>query len=375
MAGSSTYSAGLLAAVAAAGAEVTLLTYGAGSALPGIRVFTAPARIRGRWRSLASRLPASAWSLASAEMTALLRQTLAGQSWAAAVVDHGAMGWAAPLLRAARLPMAYVAHNHEASTRMAVARAARPAWRRPLLRWDAAKFGRLESMLVRQAALVTAITAADAAAFRNQGRRGPVLELPPGYAGGLETLPPLTAAAPRRVMLVGRYDWIAKQENLVRWAAEGVPLLAAAGVETAVAGHVPPALQQRLARPGLRFLGEQPDLAPCLAGGRIGLAAETLGGGFKMKTLDYVFHGLPVAALPGSLEGLPASIRANAIAAETPADLASAILESIDDLQRLERMRQAAFTAGRAGFGWPRRGEMLVSAIVEHCLRSPREAG
>jgi glycosyltransferase involved in cell wall biosynthesis len=244
-----------------------------------------------------------------------------------------------------------------------------------LLRWDAAKFARLEAILVRQAALVTAITAADAAAYRNQGPQRPVLELPPGYTGGLDALPPLSEETPRRLMLVGRYDWIAKQENLARWAAEGVPRLAAAGVETTVAGHVPPALQQRLARPGLRFLGEQPDLAASLAGGRIGLVAETLGGGFKMKTLDYIFHGLPVAALPGGLEGLPACIKANTITAETPARLAAAILEPIDDLPRLERMRQSAFTAGRAGFRWQDRGEMLVSAIVEHCLRSPREAG
>jgi glycosyltransferase involved in cell wall biosynthesis len=374
-AGSSTYSAGLIKAAASAGAAITLAAYGDGSALPCVRTETARQGIRGRWQSLASGLPASSWALASPEMKALVQRLLREQAWAAVVIDHAAMGWAAPLVRQAGIPLVYVSHNHEASTRREVARMARPFWKQPLLRWDAAKFGRLEQALVRDAALVSAITAEDAAAFRQQGGGAAVITLTPGYAGGLRQLPPLTPDTPRRVMLVGRYDWIAKQENLARWAAEGVPILAAAGVETAVIGHVPEALRRRLAAPGLRFLGEQADLAAGLADGRIGLVAEALGGGFKMKTLDYVFHGLTLAALPGGLTGLPDNVRANALTAATPGDLAGEILAAIDDLPRLSQMRAKAFQAAQQAFDWTGRGEMLVSAIKEHGLRQMGPTG
>ena len=374
-AGSSTYSAGLLQAAAAAGAAITLATCGDGEALPGVRVRAVPPRIRGRWRSLASPLPGSAWTLAQPDMKDLVQRLLAEQDWSAAVIDHAAMGWAAQPLRLAGVPLVYAAHNHEATTRRTVAGLARPRWKRPLLRWDAAKFGRLERALVRDAALVTAITPEDAAAFRGDSGGGPVIELTPGYAGGLKRLPPLAPDTPRRVILVGRYDWVAKQENLARWAAEGVPVLAAAGVETLVIGHVPAGLRRRLQRPGLRFAGEQADLAAGLAAGRIGLVAEALGGGFKMKVLDYIFHGLTVAALPGGLTGLPAAARANALEAATPAALAGAILAAIDDVARLAEMRAGAFQAAGRAFGWQDRGEALLSAIKEHCLRSREPIG
>lgn len=374
-AGSSTYSAGLMRAAGGAGAAITLATYGEGSPLPGVRTETAAAPVRGRWQSLSSGLPASSWALASPDMRALMQRLLREQAWAAVVIDHAAMGWAAPMVRQAGRPLVYVSHNHEASTRQTVARAARPVWKQPLLRWDAAKFRRLEEALVRNAALVTAITADDAAQFRQQGSGTAVITLTPGYAGGPAALPPLTPDTPRRVLLVGRYDWVAKQENLTRWAVEGVPILADAGVETAVIGHVPEPLRRRLERPGLRFLGEQADLAAGLTNGRIGLVAEGLGGGFKMKTLDYVFHGLTVAALPGGLAGLPDEVRANALEASTPGSLAQAILTGIDDIPRLSQMRAEAFQAAQKAFDWPSRGEMLVSAIKEHCLRRTGTTG
>ncbi len=374
-AGSSTYSAGLIRAAAGAGASITLLTYGEGSALPGTRICLASSANRPRWQSLASPLPGSAWALESADAAQKARRLLEGQPWAAAVIDHAAMGWVLPAVRKARVPLVYISHNHEASVRPRIARQARPVWRRPLLAWDAAKFAKLERSLAQEAALITAITKDDAALYRRQKARERVSTLTPGYAGGLDPLPPLTSTTPRRVMLLGRYDWVAKRENLARWAADGVPLLAAAGVETAVIGYVPEALQARLQAPGLRFLGEQQDMAPSLTGGRIGLVAEALGGGFKMKTLDYIFHGLPIAALPGGLHGLPTAVADNAVQAASPRALAETILAVIDDLPRLQGMRAGALAAAREAFAWEARGEMLVSAIEEHCLRGSESTG
>ena len=53
-----------------------------------------------------------------------------------------------------------------------------------------------------------------------------------------------------------------------------------------------------------------------------------------MKTLDYIFHGLPVAALPGGLVGLPDGVVQNALEAPAPNALAEAISAVIDDLPK-----------------------------------------
>jgi glycosyltransferase involved in cell wall biosynthesis len=176
-------------------------------------------------------------------------------------------------------------------------------------------------------------------------------------------------------MLLGRYDWVAKQANLAKWAEEGVPLLQAAGIETAVIGHVPPALQNRLERPGLAFWGEQRDLATALAHGRIGLVPEEIGGGFKMKTLDYIFHGLPVAALSGSLSGLSDRIRAQTLQAPSQRALAETIIAAIDDLPRLNALQTTARALAAQEFDWQERGKRLAAAIRQVGLPARKPQG
>jgi glycosyltransferase involved in cell wall biosynthesis len=156
---------------------------------------------------------------------------------------------------------------------------------------------------------------------------------------------------------------VAKQLNLIRWAEQAVPHLAAAGIETQVVGTVPPNLRARIARPGLSFTGPVPDVAPYLANARFGLVAEDVGGGFKLKTLDYIFHRLPVAALDGNLAGQPQGVLDNALSAPTPRALADAIGSSIDDLERLNQMQHNAFRAAEPAFDWAERARRFLHAL------------
>jgi polysaccharide biosynthesis protein PslH len=155
----------------------------------------------------------------------------------------------------------------------------------------------------------------------------------------------------------------AKQQNLRQWAEAAVPLLAAQGIETTVIGTVPDALRRLLARPGLCFAGPVDDLGPHLANARLGLVAEDVGGGFKLKTLDYIFHRLPVAALDGNLAGQPAGVIDNVLTAPNSPLLAVAIAAAIDDLECLNRMQQNAFTAAAAAFDWKYRACQLIAAL------------
>ena len=72
----------------------------------------------------------------------------------------------------------------------------------------------LERAIVDAADLVTAIAPGDAALYcaRRSGR--PVIELPPGYDGRRVAERRITADMPRRVVMVGSFEWVAKQINL-----------------------------------------------------------------------------------------------------------------------------------------------------------------
>jgi glycosyltransferase involved in cell wall biosynthesis len=228
---------------------------------------------------------------------------------------------------------------------------------------DAAKYARLEQILVGQAALVTAITDNDARTFAEAKPITSILTLPPGYSGRVLPHRVLTPATPRKVVVVGKFEWIAKQLNLARWADEAVPLLNASGIETQVIGTVPSALQARLTRPGLSFTGPVADIQAYLYDARFGLVAEDVGGGFKLKTLDYLFHRLPIAALDGNLAGLPKAITANAMVADTPRALAGRIIARIDDLEHLNQMQHNAFRAAQTAFDWEERARRFLLAL------------
>lgn len=363
-AGNQVYSGGMLDALGATGQAITLLTQDDGPPIPGVAVVAAPPpRFRPRVLGLGSRWPASVWQLAHPRMRRRFREQLAAADWRAVVIDQAASGWALDEMRGSPLPLVYIAHNQEGTVRTRVADGEPAAIKRAVMRYDAAKYRRLERNLVSKASLVTAITAADAGAFTRQAGADRVLELTPGYDGARVERRRITAATPRRVVLVGRFEWAAKQQNLRRWAAEAVPILAAAGIETQVIGTVPPALHRQVERPGLRIVGRVPELAAYLGDARIGLVAEEVGGGFKLKTLDYVFHRLPVAALADNLTGQPEGVRASALVAETPETLAPAIVDTIDDLERLNRMHQNAFVAAAAAFDWRDRAHHFLGAL------------
>lgn len=363
-AGNQVYSGGMLDALGATGQAITLLTQDDGPPIPGVAVVAVPPqRFRPRVLGLGSRWPASVWQLAHPRMRQRFRDQLATADWRAVVIDQAASGWVLDEMRGSPLPLVYVAHNQEGTVRTRVADGEPAAIKRTVMRYDAAKYRRLERNLVSKASLVTAITVEDARAFAQRADAPRVLELTPGYDGTRVESRSITAATPRRVVLVGRFEWAAKQQNLRRWAEEAVPILATAGIETQVIGTVPPMLQQQVERPGLRIVGRTPVLAPHFGDARIGLVAEEVGGGFKLKTLDYIFHRLPVAALADNLTGQPEGVQASALVAETPETLARAIADAIDDLERLNRMQQNAFVAAATAFDWHERARRFLDAL------------
>lgn len=363
-AGNQVYSGGLLDSLGALGQPITLLTTDDGPPIAGVRVIAAaPPAFRPRLPGLLSRWPASVWQLAHPALRRAFRRLLAERSWRAVVVDQAACGWALPALHGHCPPIVYIAHNREGDVRAEVARNERSPVKRAVMRLDAAKYARLETALTRRATLITAITREDATAFARAAGQRRVLELPPGYSGSRVPARTITADTPRRVIVVGRFEWQAKQQNLRQWAEEAVPILDARGVETVVIGTVPPALQRQLARPGLRFAGRLPDLAPHLAEARFGLVAEGVGGGFKLKALDYIFHRVPIAALDGNLAGQPPGVATHTLVAEAPAALAASITATIDNIARLNQMQNNAFTAASAAFDWTGRARQFLAAL------------
>ncbi|TWT12963.1 glycosyltransferase [Reyranella sp. CPCC 100927] len=371
------YSGGLIDAVAQSGTEVEVLglsrpdSPGPDGRDPRIIWRLVQHRPLSHWGSLTSPLPHIAYRCRTAEMRRLLDDLLA-QDWDGIVFDGLSVGWALTPVqqhyarRRKRPRLIYVSHNHEESLRAQIAE--RQGWflKRQAVRLDALKVSRLERGLVDAVDLVTAITPEDRRLYRVRQPSKPIEVLTPGYEGRRVTGRQITADLPRRAIIVGSYDWIAKRMNLEDFVSVADPLFAARGAELAVIGSAEESFLDRLRKSAVAttFTGTVPDVTGYMDQARIAIVPELSGGGFKLKVLEYVFNRLPIFGLNGSVAGVPLRPDDGIRLFDDHAALARGVLDAMDDIDQLNQIQQRAFVACGDKFDWASRGRQLRSALA-----------
>ena len=219
--------------------------------------------------------------------------------------------------------------------------------------------------LARAADIIVTLTAEDADSLAPLSPASAKLALPPGYNGPRAQDRQIGQATPRCVVIVGAYRWTPKQMNLSAFLEAADPILQDAGIGIDVVGEMPESLRQawEVRVKATRFHGFVENLGEFLAARRMGLVVELTGGGFKLKTLDYIFNRVPIAAIRGSIAGLPLTPGLHYLSYKSMRELAQGIAAVIDDLARLNSMQQAAYERCNAYFDWSDRGRILCNAI------------
>jgi glycosyltransferase involved in cell wall biosynthesis len=373
------YSGGLIDAMARAGAQVEVL----GLARPesptrsspddaAVAWWLADHRPLSHWGSLASSLPHLAYRCRTAEMRRVLQSLLTRREWDGIIFDGLSAAWALASVRRRyagvrnRPKLVYVSHNHEESLRTQIAERQNHFLKRQAVRFDALKVSRLERTLVRTVDLVTAITPEDRARYRDREPGKAIEVLTPGYDGRRVPRRQFTPDLPRRAIIVGSFDWIAKRMNLQEFVTVADPLFAEHGVELQVIGSAEESFLSGMRRNTVAttFTGTVPDVSGYMDRARIAIVPELNGGGFKLKVLEYVFNRVPIFGLAGSVAGVPLQRdRAIRLFADQIA-LARGVIDAIDDLAQLERIQHQAVAACGDKFNWDSRGEQLRSAIA-----------
>jgi glycosyltransferase involved in cell wall biosynthesis len=288
------------------------------------------------------------------------------------VVDNYAAGWVSKLFHAVpgKPALIYIAHNFEEKLAADIARGFTGTLpRRCALNLNARKIRTLERSLAAKSDLIVALTEhdRDELLVRHPGK--PSLVLPPGFSGYRADCRVIDATVPRRVVMLGSVRWIAKQINVAEFLEAADVKFYDAGITFDIIGDVDEEFRAKWS-PRLRstrFLGFVDDLAAELANTRLGLIVEAVGGGFKLKILDYLFARVPVAALAGSFEGIPKAARDEILIRPTADRLADAVVAVIDDLPTLNRMQDRCFDAVRNQFNWESNGRALAEALRDLC--------
>lgn len=372
------YSAKLSEALAQAGAFVRVLGFGDTEAVPKHRArmewVSVPGARRGTVAALLNRFPLTAAVDSTSAYRALLEEQLQ-ERWDAIVFDSYGSGWALDRCQAYRVSalgsrtiLVHVSHNHEEALWRVMAKQADAGLPRRLALWqNYYKVRGLERRLLREVDLVSAITSEDEQALRAHRTDNHMLTLTPGYDGAIAPERVIDASVPRRAVIVGSFHWVVKQENLARFVEHADAQFAAHGIELVVAGEVPQALQATLLANSraTRFEGFVGNLGPFLAQARIAIVPELIGGGFKLKFLDYIFGRVPVATVDAAAAGLPSRLRDELITGTDFAALSAAIIDNIERLDHLNRIQAAAFEQARTLYRWEDRGLQLQQRIAD----------
>lgn len=318
--------------------------------------------------ALVSPLPLTAGIRATPPFRAELRALLA-EGFDAVVLDQLGSGWALDTLVSQPGPrpvILYVAHNHERAVWSSMARGNRQSLpRRIAIQRNAEKVARLEAKLLHGVDRVVAITESDARAFEADGAPRPVTVLTPGYSGPAHPPRRISAATPRRVVMVGSYAWVIKEENLRQFLAIADERFHAAGIHFDLVGMMPPAFAAEL-KPRLKATtihGFVADLAPLFGQVRMAIVPEMIGGGFKLKLLDYLFAGLPIATVAPAAAGLSRRLKRCMLLADDLPGLVDRIIASIDDTTRLDALQREARDLAEGNFRWEDRGQLLRATI------------
>jgi glycosyltransferase involved in cell wall biosynthesis len=379
------YSGGLIRAVARAGVELSVLGL---SRQPdcthrrregNIDWQLAADRPLNRWARTASPFPAFSQRTRVPDMQAALAKHLATGRWDAVVLDSINVGWALPHIlryrrRHPRTKIAYLAQNDETAAACAVAKAQK-GWRRAVRLADVAKTRWLEGRLLRTADLVTADSPEDCRALAALSPGRPVVFVSPGYAGARVSARTIDSRLPRRAIVVGSFDWPAKRLSLDAFLSTAAPLFAANGIGLQIVGrtessHVA-ALRKRF--PSVEVVGTVSDVRPYMAEARIALVPDVLGG-FKLKSLDYIFNRLPIFAMNGAVPGTPLTDGRGIRLFKSHGDLARGVVDMIDDTASLDEQQQVAYALSTDCFDWNVIGQGLVRQIQAASIERTRIA-
>lgn len=372
------YSGGLIDAVIEAGAEVEVLGL-ARSESPRCNGWREPHVVwwlpasppLPRWASLLSRLPHMAHRCANAGTRRILDDLLARGGWDGIVFDSISGAWALPRIlrcyakRSDRPKLVYISHNHEESLRRRVADSQAHFLKRQASKLDAYKVTRLERELVEAVDIVTAITPEDLSLYRRRHQDKPMDVLTPGYHGRRVASRRITAHLPRRAVIVGSFDWMAKRMNLEEFVGVADPMFAAADVELLAVGSAEASFLDKLRRTARAciFTGTVEDVTGFMNDARIAILPERNGGGFKLKLLEYVFNRIPIFGLAEAFAGVPLRHGESAMMFPDHSALARGVLEMIGEVDALNRLQERAYEVCRDRFDWSTRGHQILAAI------------
>jgi glycosyltransferase involved in cell wall biosynthesis len=193
-----------------------------------------------------------------------------------------------------------------------------------------------EKIIFKKVSFITAITEEDAEEMRSYCDN--IMVVKPykklaNYDASISLSQSLTA------LIIGSFNWKIKQDNLISLLETFDLAERPAGFEILIAGSMPKSFSTRLIKKfsfvKLSLDYSQIDVFLNIA--RLAIAPDQVGGGFKLKVLDYLYLGLPVFGLEKSMNGINVEAQGVIKSNDYPA-LVDSVLSDIENIDKLQNM-------------------------------------
>jgi glycosyltransferase involved in cell wall biosynthesis len=251
--------------------------------------------------------------------------------------------------------------------------------RRRVIALQAQRLKRYEADALEGFDQILAISEADAARFTalNSRIRDRMTIVPAG-ADVPTVLPhaPPGSSEPLRLLHIAAMDWLPNQSGLLWFVEKVLPLLDAAGLNyhLDIIGKGMPDKFFAMGSQRVTVHGFVADISSLTAAAHLAVVPLQVGGGMRVKILDYWALGIPVIATRIGAEGLHDSNVPIIELADDPMAFANSIRILGSDPERRDRMRVAAFEKVRQEYSWPALIDQLVQRYAR-LLNRPRVSG
>ena len=237
--------------------------------------------------------------------------------------------------------------------------------------YEGLKMLRAEKRLAKRFDLCTATTRAERETLDGYGTGAQTDWFPNGVDAGFFS-PADEPYEPETISFIGRMDYYPNQECMQRFCDEVWPLLRAERpqLKLLIVGADPsPEMRKLGERPGVTVTGSVPDVRPFVRRSAVMVAPLAIARGTQNKILEAMAMGVPVVTSTIAAGGVDAVPGEHLLVADTPQQVAAAVLRLVGDAA--ERARFAA--AGRARVlshhDW-NQSMVRLDAIIGRCVQS-----
>jgi len=231
-----------------------------------------------------------------------------------------------------------------------------------------------EKRLSRRFDLCTATTRAEWETLEGYGTGASTGWFPNGVDAGFFS-PTDGTYDPDTVSFIGRMDYYPNQECMQRFCDSVWPLLRAQrpALKLLIVGADPsPAMQALGQRPGVTVTGSVPDVRPFVRGSALMVAPLAIARGTQNKILEAMAMGVPVVTSRVAAGGVDAEAERHLLVADTPQEIADAVLRVTSDAAERQRLAVAGRDRVRSHHDWSRSMQRL-DTLIAGCIRGRAE--